>query len=410
MVRTYRLGRTGTNTAAVATSFTDDSRFGGQGSTDRIEPGCRVLITAGTRAGDDVRVTARPVRTTGLTAVDPSFGAALDSTSVYAAFYPGIGYAVGDDNSLLDTLNAVLSEWPAVKLHIPITAVTDGDMRATGTTSWSEVGSGALSKVAATFPLGHRVLRMTGVAANDYILSATIPVEAGETYYLEALGMLASTAAAADTGTLVLYDETNAASISLDNLTIDRFEPTLLVNSAVSMPSGCKQVSVRLEADNAGDIVDWGWIIFRKNAQKRFVLADRQRIQRFGQVRGHTRTTWDDLTWNDMAEIPAKIVQQDANIYTLEVPYSCAGLSLWYEEIVRLPTVSAVTDTIPLLVEDIAAVAAEALLKPLRMQPEWAVSYQDAAREALRVRREWNDELRTSRRSSQQTVARLYTG
>ena len=85
----------------MATSFTDDSMLGGQGSADRIEPGCRVLITAGTRAGDVVRTTARPVRTSGLTAVDPSFGAALDSTSVYAAFYKGIGYPAGDKNTPL---------------------------------------------------------------------------------------------------------------------------------------------------------------------------------------------------------------------------------------------------------------------------------------------------------------------
>ena len=33
----------------------------------------------------------------------------------------------------------------------------------------------------------------------------------------------------------------------------------------VATPSGCKQVTVRLEADNAGDVIDWTNVILRKN-------------------------------------------------------------------------------------------------------------------------------------------------
>jgi len=44
------------------------------------------------------------------------------------------------------------------------------------------------------------------------------------------------TGAATDTGTLVLYDETNAAAITLnsDQITINTFEPELLINNVTT--------------------------------------------------------------------------------------------------------------------------------------------------------------------------------
>src|SRR3990167_7997479 len=301
----YGLGRRGTNTGAVATSLVDADNLSGRGSVDGIEPGCQVLIDTGTRAGDIKQLDAKPTLSTGLVTVTPDFGAALDSTSTYIILRRPLRF-IGT-YGVRDAVNKALQLLAWEKRIVPITLVGDGDMLdgdALPTSHWSEVGSGTLSKVAATHPLGQRVLRMTGWALNDYILSATIAVEPDTSYYLEVLGMIGSGGAAADTGTLVLYDETNAASITLnsDQITINTFEPELLINN-VTTPSGCKQVSVRLGAGNAGGIIDWGHVILRKNSSQEFVLADRpQKALWVGRLLTPVWNAWG--TRGDWRELP----------------------------------------------------------------------------------------------------------
>ena len=344
-----------------------------------------MLIDGGTRAGDIVRLSQKPRLTTGLATVDPSFGAALDSTSTFIILKRPFQF-IGN-GGLRDKVNEAQQKFSWEKRIEPVTSVTDGDMLSSATTSWSEVGSGALSKVAATVPLAQRVLRMTGVAADDYIKSATIAVEPEVTYYFELLGMIADTGAAADTGTVVLYDETNAGAITLDTnqITIDTFEPKLLIQN-VTMPAGCKQVTVRLEADNAGDVIDWGWVILRKNDAYRFTLADRpQRVLGVGQVRVANQTdTWESRSWERMTEVPYKLTFGDARIAELHLEDSTSGRSLWYEEFYTPATLTAVTDTTTVDPEYLAPVVAMLLLAPYRMQKQWRNVYEQAALEAAR--------------------------
>lgn len=412
-VQHYKLGRTGTNTAAVATSLTDDSMLGGQASADRLEPGCRVLITAGTRAGDVVRTTARPVRTSGLTSVDPSFGAALDSTSVYAAFFPGVGYAVGDDNAFLSALNQVLSEWPMVKQIVPVSMVNDADMLDAATTDWTTSGGAeVLAKTAATAGSPYRHLAVSGSASGEFATSAaSLLVEQSGAYYYEVCAAKGS----ANDGVLYLRDMTNSENLTLPDTAIDELIP-LIFASTITMGSTTEQVRPRIAKSDTGasQAAKVLWVILRRDDARRFVVQDRPfRINRIGQLRACSpgdRHSWQRRSWQNMSEVPVKPVQIDAGMWELHVPQSTSGLSLWYEEFVQPATVSAVTDTIPLPVADIAAVTVEYLLRPLRMDPAWMVAYQDAAREAARVKMEFHDELVTSRRSAQQTVARRYMG
>ena len=383
MADRYGLGRRFTNTGVVATSLTSDADLGGPDAARDLDVGCAVLIDGGTRAGDLTQLSAKPKLSTGLATVDPSFGAALAASSTGIILYKPLRF-VGGGYALRDKINEALAQFQWELRRVPITSVPDGDMLATGTTSWSEVGSGALSKVAASFPLGERVLRMTGVAANDYIKSATIPVEPDVSYYLEVLGMISSTGAAADTGTLVLYDETNAASISLDQITIDRFEPEVLANN-VTMPSGCKQVTVRLEADNAGDVIDWAYVILRKNSAREFTIADRpQKVLWVGRLLTPALTAWGQR--GEWTEVPAELQALDAGLWRYQTEASVSGLSLWYEESVQPASLTSVTDTTQIPVEDLAAVAAELVLQPLRTWGKvWATRYDYARTRAAGV-------------------------
>ena len=399
MIDEYGLGRRFTNTGTAATSITADAKFGGFGAVERLDVGCYVLITSGTRDGDVARLSSRPKVTTGLASVDPSFGAALANADTGVILYRPLVFDTGDGYSLFQAINQALAYFVWERRLVPLTMVTDGDMLSSVTTSYSEVGSGALTKVAATFPLGQRVLRMTGVVANDYIKSAAIPVEPETSYYLEVLGMIAPTptGAAADTGTLVLYDETNGASITLnsDQITIDTFEPKLLINN-VTMPAGCKQVTVRLEADNAGDVIDWAYIILRKNEQANFVLPDRpQIVGRIGRVLAARGDNWAIRNERNMREIAADPVQLDAGLWALNLRESVSGLSLWYEEFVQPAALTTDAATTNLPKEGVGAVAAMLLLEPLRERKEWSAVYLKATAQAAYWRGQYQQQLRS---------------
>ena len=387
MIDTYRLGRRCTNTGTSASAITSDSDLGGPSGAERVERGCDVQIASGTIKGGTTRIAGTPVLSTGTFNVDPNLTGALAAADLFDILYRPLRFTKGE-HVMEAAINAALRRFAWEKRIVPLTLCPDGDMLAAGTTSWSEVGGGALSKVVEAFPYGLPALRMTGVAANDYIQSTAMAVEPEKSYYLEVLGLLASTAAAADTGTLVLYDVTNAASITLDTdqITINRFEPTILINGAVEMPSGCKQVYARFEADNAGDIIDWGWVILRKNEDMVFTVQDRPtRLLALGEVRATTTDDWGRRSWDDMAPVTAKSHMVQDGMWQYHLGQSVSGLSVWYEETVATPVIDALTDTTSVKIEHLAAVATERLLYPLRSSPAWALKYEEAARDAAAV-------------------------
>lgn len=396
---TYLLGRYALNdaTQTAITTLSDASLLAGFGAQDLVDVGCEVRLRQDSTAGgggtvryDTVRLSRRPSHSAGQ----------MTFSSPVVSGYETPVVANNDSEALVlfrpfrwDNFFAAIDEalrrFPFFKLIVPLTSIPDGDMLASGTTSWSEVGDGEISKVAATHPLGLRVLRMTGVTANDYILSATIPVEPDTSYYLEALGMIASSGAADDTGTLVLRDNTNSADISLDNVTIDRFEPELLINT-LTTPSGCKQVAVRLEADNAGDIIDWAHVIFRKNGQLVYPLIDRpQRIVRIGEVRATREQEWGQRSWDTMMPVAADPRQIDAGLWELHLKEDVSGYAVYYEEFVQpavLDSQSAPDDaTVAIPVEDIAAVAVANFLSPYQDMRQWRPAYLRAAMHAGQV-------------------------
>ena len=381
LAREYLLGYSGTNTGAVATSLTDDSDFGGYGGSRGIEAGSAIIIDGGTRAGDIVRLSAIPKLNTGLATVDPSFGAALDSTSTFTIFpYPL--RITGGGHGVRDAINEALAKFMFEKRIVPVTLAADGDMLSAATSSWTTSNS-TLAKIVATFPTLPRALEVTATAASGYARTASIPVKATEPHYLEATGWIDVDGNTADLGTLILFDVTNSAALTLSESAISQFHPTLLVNPSVSITSTCKLAQVRLQSDANTDIIAWTDVILRSNTAARHRIQNRDvRLTAIGQVRWTTEDTWERRTWDEMHELDATPVKVDQNMWDLHLDGPHAGQALFYEEFYEPASLTAVTDTTTIDAEELAAVAAEILLGPMRSERRWALQYDKAAHAA----------------------------
>lgn len=387
MLDTYGLGRRGTNTGTSQTAITDDANFGGLAGRTDIDAGCAVMITSGVAAPEDeiTRLSTAPKVTTGVMNLDPGLTAALASTDTFEILKkPLVFDATDGEHSVHGAIDEAARNYPLWERRlVPITLAQDGDMLLAAATAWSNAsGTPTLAKADLGFVgAGLRVLRMTAGAASDAVYYNTIPVEELKSYFLEVTGLIGTGGDAADAGTLILRDVTNGENITLDEYTIDRFEPEILMNS-VQMPSGCEQVRATLQADASGDIIEWANLIFRKNDALEFTVADRPVPPLYlGKLYATKEGTWGAR--GTMTEIPAKPIQMGAGIWQYHTRQSLAGYSLWYEEFIQQAALTSDSSTTPIIKEHLAAIAAEKLLYPLRARSEqWAARYMKAARDA----------------------------
>ncbi|KKN05888.1 hypothetical protein LCGC14_1082820 [marine sediment metagenome] len=284
------------------------------------------------------------------------------------------------------------------KLIVPLTMFTDGDMLAPSpTTDWGTASSATPTKVAPSFPLGLRVLRVTASGDAGYALTNDIPVEENKSYYLEVTGMIASTGVAADAGTLQLIDVTNGnASITLDNSAIDRFEPEVLANGGVTMPSGCEQVHVRLAATLNGDIIDWSNLILYKNGTQEFLVQDRAEVDRLGQLFVMQGTAWRT---REPVEIGHDLEQRPSGIWVYHTDAPISGRALFYEEFRKAAALgTTLTNSTGVPKEEIAAIAAWILLEPLLSDTRWSGFARKAMGDAALVRTKYKAQRTTVRR------------
>ncbi|KKL87924.1 hypothetical protein LCGC14_1929860 [marine sediment metagenome] len=410
MLSEFQLGRRGINTGTTTTTITDVLNFSGPTAAEGIEVGSEVLITSGTGAPADefARLNSKPLRTTGVMTLDRTLTAALENGDTFEVLYPGISFDSGP-NSIHQALNDALADFPFEKRQVPITLVTNGDMlalTASATPNWT-ASSSTLTLAAAAFPAAERMLVVVATSADGQAQSVSVGIEAGESYYLEATGFV-STAGAATEGTLVLYDVTNAASISLTDTDITTGDPTILVNSSVTMPSGSLLVQVRPQTDTNAGVTGWTDIIFRKNSAREFTIKDRPvRILRLGRLLATRLDTWGvrGSGWDD---IPAEPVQLDSGLWQYHADVDLSGKSVWYEEYVEPVAFSSDSSTTTINKRELAAIAAERVLRPLARSKIWRDRYAFAASAAATARLSFNS-LRTvlDQRTRTYPVARV---
>ena len=389
----FGLGRYGTASAGSATSITDDTRFGGPDGAKSLDAGCSVYITSdagGASAApedEETRLSTKPKLPTGVATLDPALTAAVAASDGFMIAYKPFTFKPGSGPyAIIAHINQALATFQFEKRIVPITLAPDGDMLASGTTSWTAVdGAGGantptLAKVAASFPNGERALRVTNNAtgAGDYARSGLIAVEENKSYYLETLAWGADSA---DAGTLVAYDQTGSAGITLSESAIDRIEPERLRNT-VTTPAGCEQVSIRLTCTAVSDVINWAYVIFRKNEAQEFVLADRpQKVLWVGRLLIPSGKDWSTRgTWN---EVPSKAEQLGAGLWRIKALESVANRSLWYEEFVAPAAMTTAAGTTTIDARDLAAITAERLLRPIRAwSRDWTLKYDFALSQA----------------------------
>ena len=397
IVEKFKLGRYGLNdaTQSDATTLSDASQFGGFGGDHKIDVGCEVLIHqntiadgGGTDLYDLTRVSDPPSHAAGqITLVPtPSVGSyetpvVADNDTEFIIWY--IEFRDEDVDASIDKILGEQVMWQ--KLIRPLTSVADGDMRASAEAAWTTANA-ADAKAAASFPLGERVIVVTASSNNGYTSTGNLPVEELMSYYLEVTGLIDVTGDAADAGTLAVQDITNAAALTIDNKTIDRFEPEILRNPAVQMPSGCEQVDIRLTCDASGDVISWANLIWRKNEQTLFTLEDKPfRIHDIGRVRATSEATWGRRVFENMAEVPREVVQLTEGLWQVQLKQSVAGRAVFYEEWVAPGTLATNAATTIAPVADVAALVATDLLEPYALNSDWTMRYKNALEAAGKV-------------------------
>ncbi len=392
LIDNYGIGRRGTqdsgadSTAAIA----DKSIFAGPRGAEAVAVGSELLVTLNSNSAGNapetelVRLSSRPSDAAGSMNVTPALTANIEVSDTFIVLSLPFTFDSGAF-AVRQAIDKALVEVIPEKLIVPLTMFADGDMLASSLTDdWGTASNGTAVKVAASFPLGLRVLRFTASSNAGYALTNDIPVEENKSYYLEVTGMIGSTGAAADAGTLQLIDVTNSnASITLDNSAIDRFEPEILQNPGVTMPSGCEQVHVRLVATLNGDIIDWANLIFYKNGTSEFLVQDRAEVDRLGQLFYASGNVWRE---RHLVELGHDLEQRENGLWVYHTLAPVSGRALFYEEFRKasaLGTTLGSTTGVPK--EEVAAVAAWILLEPLLDDSRWSGFARKAMRNAAKV-------------------------
>ena len=392
IVQRYKLGKVGVNDTSTSnkTVLQDDSQFGAHRGAEGIQVGSDVLIRfnpaqddTGTNTYHTARVSLLPTFAAGVFTFDPTIAPAPAEN-----FDPGANVAeflvlkrefwFEDMQKEIDVLLGENFMWQ--KLIVPLTSVTDGDMRAAAEAAWTLAGA-TDEKAAATFPNGERAIVVTDTGSGGgYTSTGSLAVEELKSYYLEVTGYGTDND---DAGELQAKDVTNSgAEIVLDQKTIDRIEPEILRNPAVLVPSSCEQVDIRLVCTNASDIVSWANLIWRKNEQTLFTLEDKPyRIHDIGEVRVTSEGTWGRRVFGNMALVPREVVQLTEGLWQIQLKGSVAGRAVFFEEWVSPGVLAADGSTTIALKGDVAAVVAERMLRGVTgFEDEYATAAVDAGK------------------------------
>lgn len=361
----YGLGRRGINTGTSQTAITDVATFRGAGAADRIENGCEVRITSGGAAPEDEesKVDSRPIKTTGVFSIDPTLTAALADGDTYEILYRPFRYF-----ELHASIDYALTQKLWEKRDRPLGLVTSGGLFVAG--DWT-VSSGVTQTVTApTFPWGLDEMHVESDSTDDYTASVNIPVEAGETYFLEAtVRVLASPAT--NTGLLVLRDVTNSANITLDESTSTEQEPTILWNPAITMPTDCEIIEIRIGGSEADFDGFWSNVQFHKNDARHFTLQDRIEADRIGRVFYRSNKDWHQRGEGDRRYIGHTVHMLGNGLWQIQTYSTVGGRSLWYEELVKGAKLTADTSTTGLPEEHVAAAATMHLLRGYADDKRW---------------------------------------
>lgn len=182
-------------------------------------------------------------------------------------------YAALDPSMWNKAINAGLKRCQYVTKS-PITLVTDGDMEATGTTSWAATNATVAKSTSDTVSDGAQSLVVTNTSLGGYVTQATsIPVTPGRSFRMWVDYRVVSSGN--ETAQIAVYDATHAtfiqAAISPDQ---DAGKNTQggMMQLAFSIPVGCVRAQIRLIGSEATAVIAWDDLILVCTSQFRYSL------------------------------------------------------------------------------------------------------------------------------------------
>ena len=303
-----RLGSYASGTASGGSTSTiadnDNVAFAGTASSPSPDTweDAWVYPTSGGEAGNTRRVTTTGFNpATGTLTVTPNWSSgpsAGHTFEVYGHLEPGVMH---------DCINRALR-----RIYHPhmfaVTLVTDGDMEASGTSSWSASNCSVAKNTTATNILsggGAQALSVTTTSANGYAASAAIPVEDEAGYYVRAAFR---DVAAATTPKLVVYDATNGSEIDSETWTTGG---TGSLDFGFDTPDACRSINIRLHVGENSKVGYWDNVVLLKNGQSVYTLPDsvlhpEAEIIEVYQAMGDERPTHQNIEapWIDWEVLP----------------------------------------------------------------------------------------------------------
>lgn len=215
--------------------------------------------------------------------------------------------------------------------------VTDGDMETSGVTNWTATGTSSRQKVATAANVfsGTQALEVTNGAANDYVETASIAVDGGESVWVSAICRLSSGTACQ----LILRDQTN--STSLATYTHDYANWTRLwINYTV--PTSTRNIRVRLGGTGGVDVTIWDHLVVYRQSDRRVAapsyLTDAFLFQKLreGVYSRTTNTTHADAAaslgfrdWSQPAHFVLEPYNPQANAFTIQLNRPLPMTELW---------------------------------------------------------------------------------
>ena len=136
-----------------------------------------------------------------------------------------------------------------ISLLLPLTTIADGDMEDDPATNFAVGGTETLANNTTYVLHGRQSLKITAGAADDYAKSTTATYLPGNTQVLCAADCYIT---GGDAAKIILYDETNSAELETAESDATGW---VHLEFTYTTPSTCEEVSLRLEAQNSGDVI-----------------------------------------------------------------------------------------------------------------------------------------------------------
>ena len=231
---------------------------------------------------------------TGTIVLDRGFTSNIITNHTYGIYFSNPPTRVGTDKGLDEYINEYLRNmfyWHPTLL----TLAPDGDMEASGTTNFTQVGTCTLAKSTTTgITFGLQSLSCTNGAANSGAkLNTALNVVENEAY-----DITVDVDCSGYTGKLIAYDVTNSADID-SVTTVERGQRCLWLH--VTIPTNCKQMNVHMTTTDAAGVAYWDNLSVRRTNALEIAMpswfVDQDWIEELFYVGGGSQEG-DNDSWN----------------------------------------------------------------------------------------------------------------